>query len=187
MSEVAEQVEIEPMVEPQRRSFLRKMAAVVVGGLAMLIPSAAGLAVLLDPLRRRANGAGFIKITSLDALPADGTARRFPVVADKVDSWSKFPSARIGSVYLQRQGDKVVAFNTTCPHLGCSVDAISGGGFHCPCHDSKFHPDGTLAPNSVSPRGLDELEIDPEGLKQGLVQVRFQNFITGTPKRIPRT
>lgn len=187
MHQVAPILEQEPVVEPPRRGFFRKAAAVVIGGLSLFIPGAAGLAVLLDPLKRRAAGAGFIRITTLDSLPADGTARRFPVVADKTDAWSKFPAARVGSVYLQRQGEAVVAFNTTCPHLGCSVDAIAGGGFHCPCHDSRFHADGALAPDSVSPRGLDPLEVDPEALKQGIVQVRFQNFITGTPKRIPRT
>lgn len=179
--------DVDAIIEPERRSFFRKVAAIVVGGLAMIIPGGAGLAVLLDPLRRKSGNGGFIRITSLEALPADGTPRRFPVIADKVDAWNKLPSTKIGAVYLQRQGETVHAFHPTCPHLGCAVDAVAGGGFKCPCHDSTFNADGSLAPNSVSPRGLDPLEIDPEALKQGIVKVRFQNFITGTPDRIARS
>jgi hypothetical protein len=53
---------------------------------------AAGLLTLLDPLRRKAGISGFVHVTSLSALPEDGTPRRFPVIADRVDAWNKFPA-----------------------------------------------------------------------------------------------
>ncbi len=158
----------------------------MVGAIAMLIPGGAGVAVLLDPLSRKSKAAGWIRITSLDALPTDGTPRRFPVIADKFDAWSKFPQTSIGSVYLQRSGSQVTAFNTHCPHAGCFVDAIPNGGFHCPCHGSKFAADGSVT-EGASPRPLDKLEVDDRALKGGIVQVRYQNFEAGTPRKNPRT
>jgi Rieske Fe-S protein len=178
-----------PLAEPPRRGFLRQLAAVVIGTVAVMIPAAAGLAVLLDPLRRKAKQAGFIRITSLDALPPDGSARKFQVVAAKTDAWTGSGDAPIGAVYLQRKPDQtVVAFNTRCPHAGCFVDAMPGGeGFYCPCHNSHFSADGAVQPGSPSPRGLDELEVDPMALRDGVVQVRFENFIAGVPEKKPRT
>jgi Rieske Fe-S protein len=175
--------------EPTRRGFLHKMAAVVVGTIAVMIPGAAGLAVLLDPLRRRGSKAEFTRITSLDALPADGTARKFQVIAARTDAWTGQSASPIGAVYLQRKPDQsVVAFNVRCPHAGCFVDAMPGGeGFYCPCHNSHFAADGAVQPGSPSPRGLDELDVDPIALRDGVVQVRFENFIAGIPHKTPRT
>jgi cytochrome b6-f complex iron-sulfur subunit len=36
-----------------------------------------------------------------------------------------------------------LALSTTCPHLGCTVEATSTG-FVCPCHNSRFDPQGAL-------------------------------------------
>ncbi len=180
--------EISPQPDTSRRNFLRRAAAVVIGAIAVLIPGGAGLAVLLDPLRRKAGKAGFLRVTTLDAIPTDGSPRKFPVVADKSDAWNKYPNTPIGAVYLQRKGDTVVAFNVACPHAGCFVDAIAdNGGFHCPCHNSRFNPDGSVTPNSPSPRGLDPLEVDPIALRDGVVKVRFENFVAGTPERTARS
>jgi menaquinol-cytochrome c reductase iron-sulfur subunit len=173
--------------EPPRRNLFRKTLAVVCGALALAIPGGAGLAVLLDPLRRQSRKGTFLRVTTLGALPTDGTPRRFPVLADRTDAWSMEPQTRIGSVYLQRHADKVVAFNTHCPHLGCPIDAIPGDGFGCPCHSSKFNSDGTLRPGSVSPRGMDELEVDVEALKSGVVNVRYQDFVTGITQKIAKS
>jgi Rieske Fe-S protein len=35
------------------------------------------------------------------------------------------------------------ALSLTCPHLGCTVNE-NEAGFLCPCHGSRFAPDGTL-------------------------------------------
>ncbi len=35
------------------------------------------------------------------------------------------------------------ALSLTCPHLGCTVEE-GPGGFVCPCHGSRFAPDGAL-------------------------------------------
>jgi Rieske Fe-S protein len=82
----------------------------------------------------------------------------------------------------------VTAFNVVCPHAGCFVDVAPAGSdvtFVCPCHRSSFLADGSFTPGSVTPRGLDRLEVDREALASGEVRVRFQNFQAGTPEKVP--
>jgi Rieske Fe-S protein len=183
-----------------RRAFLSKFLATAIGGLAVAVPGLAGLAVFFDPVRRKlqAGGGGsagderFTTVATLDAVPADGLPRKFQVIADRVDAWTKHPASPVGAVYLKRETDtpdKVVAFNVVCPHAGCFVEPAAGGaqgGFKCPCHNSLFNGDGSIVPGQcVSPRGLDEQEVDPAALKSGLVRIKFQNFMPGTPERKP--
>jgi Rieske Fe-S protein len=176
-----------------RRAFLHKAAAILIGGFIMIVPAAAGVLSFLSPIRRRgkegdessaAGGKPFIKVTSLSAVPPDGKPHRFPVIADRVDAWTIERNVPIGSVYLKREGDKLIAWNTRCPHLGCAVDTRGDGSFACPCHNSSFHPDGSLVPGSVSARGLDELEIDPKALAKGEVRIRYLEFETGREDKI---
>src|SRR6478735_5426680 len=62
-----------PGAPEARRSFLRGLAAGVIGTLVGLVPVASGLFVFLDPLlRRRGGAAALLKVTALDAVPADG-------------------------------------------------------------------------------------------------------------------
>jgi Rieske Fe-S protein len=167
-----------------RRGFFKQAAAVVLGAVTALVPLVAGLVTLLDPLRRKAGAAGFVHVTSLSALPEDGSPRRFPVIADRSDAWNKFPQVPIGAVYLQRRGVLVHALNVTCPHAGCPVEFRPASGvFLCPCHDSKFKVDGALAnTSSPSPRGMDTLDVE---LRNGTeVWVKFQNFEAGKAKKI---
>ena len=65
------------------------------------------------------------------------------------------------------------------------MEAVAGGGFLCPCHNSSFHPDGSIVQGKcVSPRGLDTLDIDQDALKGGLVRVNFRNFQAGTAEKL---
>ena len=168
-----------------RRSFLKSALAALVGGIVVVVPAAAGLLVWLDPLRRKRGGADYVPVTTLDALPPDGKPRKFRIIADRTDAWTKYPRSPIGAVYLKRTPERLTAFNVVCPHAGCFVDvAKDGDSFLCPCHNSKFHPDGSIVVGQcVSPRGLDELEV--ETTPDGQVRVRFQNFVAGRPERKP--
>lgn len=47
------------------------------------------------------------------------------------------------SVALYKDASGVWAISTVCTHLGCIVKA-SGQGFECPCHGSRFAPDGSV-------------------------------------------
>ena len=179
--------------EPPRRGFFKKLLAMTIGGIAVAVPAAAGLLVFLDPVRRkRGGGAEFVPVTPFDAVPDDGTPQRFLVISDRVDAWTKYRNVPLGAVYLKRtgapatSGAAVEAYNALCPHAGCFVDvAADGKSFHCPCHNSGFGPDGSLKPGAVSPRPMDRLEVDPQALAQGMVRVKFENFVAGTVDKIP--
>lgn len=177
-----------PFPPPQndRRSFLTKAAAIVVGGLITLVPAAAGLFVFFDPLRRKSASGGAVLVASLGSLPENGEPRKFPVLATKVDAWNRSPNVPIGAVYLQRFKDgQVRALNVVCPHAGCFVDfRPAQGHYHCPCHDSTFATDGKiLDPKSPSPRPLDDLKVE---IRNGTeIWVTFQNFRAGTHEKIP--
>jgi menaquinol-cytochrome c reductase iron-sulfur subunit len=164
---------------PDRRGFFKQSAALVIGAMAGLVPLGAGLFAWLDPLRRHSGTAGFLKVASLESLPPDSVPRKFPVLADRVDAWTRTPAVPIGAVYLRRTAERVVvALHVSCPHAGCFVDYQSARkGYYCPCHDSTFAEDGSVNdPKSPSPRALDSLEVELRGSE---IWVRFQNFQAG--------
>ncbi|MBP87284.1 MAG: hypothetical protein CMJ64_11275 [Planctomycetaceae bacterium] len=61
-----------------RRGFVTRILAVLCGGLAGAVPFLSGLIVVLDPLRRKADGGTFLRVTTLESVPDDGIARYFP-------------------------------------------------------------------------------------------------------------
>ena len=173
--------------QPRRRAFFTKAGAVLIGGVAAAFPIAAGVAVFLDPVRRKSGGAAqFVPVANLNALPEDGTPAKFAVVTSRVDAWTKSPSTPVGAVYLRRTGPKTVqAFNVVCPHAGCFVDYVAAKkSYLCPCHNSTFALDGFINdPRSPSPRGLDELEVEIRNENE--VWVKFQNFLAGVHEKLP--
>ncbi len=171
---------------PDRRDFITKAAAIAIGGAIAVVPPLAGLAVFVDPLRRKSEAGSAVLVATLGAIPENGEPRKFPVLATKVDAWNRTPHVPVGAVYLQRLKDNHIrAFNVVCPHAGCFVDfRPTKGHYHCPCHDSSFSLDGQiLDPKSPSPRGLDDLPVE---IRQGSeVWVTFQNFRAGVHEKIP--
>jgi quinol---cytochrome c reductase iron-sulfur subunit, bacillus type len=168
-----------------RRSFIVRVAALVIGGIVGLVPLLAGLATFFDPLRRRAGSGGFRQVTTLNALPEDGQPRRFPIMADQINAWNKYLNIPVGAVYLRRTASgQVEALNVTCPHAGCPVEfKAATKSYLCPCHDSKFNLDGSLRdPASPSPRGMDTLPVEIRNDHE--VWVKFQNFEPGKAEKI---
>lgn len=83
----------------------------------------------------------------------------------KIGTPDNFP---VGSVNLV-EGKNVVVFSdmeglhaisSVCTHLGCIV-AISGEGFSCPCHGSKYDRDGKVIAGPA-PRNLPWLSISQQ-------------------------
>ncbi|MBN1910800.1 MAG: Rieske 2Fe-2S domain-containing protein [Pirellulales bacterium] len=169
-----------------RRGFLAKMAAVVLGLVAIAVPGAVGLITALNPFRQKGAGGQFFRVTTLDVLPEDGTPQRFPIISDRRDAWTLFPDEPIGFVYLRRvKPDEVKALNVICPHAGCFIgyDA-KANGFLCPCHVAHFDLDGRRTDeHSHSPRDMDTLD-DVEIRNGNEVWVRFENFKNGTADKI---
>jgi len=171
--------------QPCRRDFFKKSLTLIIGGSAAAVPIVAGFMVTTDPLRRKSGAGAAIKVTTLDALPNDGVPRKFPVLADRTDAWSKYLNVVVGAVYLRRTADdKITALNVLCPHAGCFVDySPDKKNYLCPCHVSSFTIDGKIdSPSSPSPRGLDELEVQ---VRNSEVWVVFQNFQAGRPDKVP--
>lgn len=170
---------------PARRGFITRVAALVVGGVAALIPVGAGVAALLDPLRRGSREAGMVRVTRLSALPRDGSPRKFTVEADRVDAWATDPNTPIGAVYLRRTNDEVIALNVVCPHAGCFVRLMPDRSrFGCPCHNSSFDLDGNVNdPSSPAPRAMDALAVEIRNGDE--IWVRFQHFLPGREEKVP--
>jgi cytochrome b6-f complex iron-sulfur subunit len=58
---------------------------------------------------------------------------------------------------------KLIAVNSTCTHKGCAVDWNSASKeFACPCHGSKFKPDGSVA-NGPAAEPLAKFTVKTEG------------------------
>lgn len=174
-----------PTREETRRRFLSQVAAVVCGGFALLVPAVAGIAAFLNPLRQKSQSGDFMKLASLDMLPDDGTPRKVPVIADRVDAWNTYPAEPIGAVYLRRTGNEVMALQVICPHAGCSIDftpTAEGGKFFCPCHLASFDLAGKRTDaTSPSPRDMDSLDVE---VRDNAVWVKFQTFGLGTGKKV---
>lgn len=177
----SEHVQLEP---PDRRNFFKKAVTVVIGAVATLPALAAGLIVFLDPLGRKSGQSKWTRVTSLEALPADGLPRKFAVFMDQVDAWSKAKNVPVGAVYLRRTAaDQIQALNVVCPHAGCFVE-LKQEAYSCPCHNSSFGLDGSIKdPKSPSPRALDTLTVE---LRNGSeIWVQFQNFHAGKREKVP--
>ncbi len=175
-----------PLPQPDRRAFLKKTLATVIGILIGLFPVALGLTVFLDPLRRKSSTSGAVRVTTLDALPIDGVPRIFRIITDRVDAWNKSPQVPVGAVYLRRTGEKrIEALNVVCPHAGGFIDYVSGSNcFTCPLHNSTFAIDGKIRDHrSPAPRGMDALEVEIRNTKE--VWVKFQNFQAGRAEKVP--
>lgn len=182
-------------VSKNRRTFLEVIATITAGALVILTPLLAGVVTFLSPLFKK-NSTKQVRVALLSQIPDDGIPRNFPVVAEHVDAWAKYPKQRIGSVYLVRQpGDtKPTAFSSKCPHAGCFIGYKTGDNlFRCPCHTSSFNLDGTRQRGDaeVSPRDMDRLPVELRTLaavqqsEDTEVWIDFIDFQTGHKEAIP--
>jgi nitrite reductase/ring-hydroxylating ferredoxin subunit len=165
------------------------------GATAYVVPAGAGVVAALNPLRLKGAGGDFLRLAALDTLPSDGTPRKFPVVAQRVDAWTKSVEP-IGAVLLRRTADnQVEALQVECPHAGCTIEVkevadeqtgVKGPKLVCPCHKALFDLAGKRQQaTSPSPRDLDPLAVEIRNGNE--VWVQFQNFKLGTPDRVAVT
>jgi menaquinol-cytochrome c reductase iron-sulfur subunit len=169
-----------------RRGFFARAAAVVFGGIAVAIPGAAGIAAFLNPLRQKGQGGQLMRLASLDVLPDDGTPVKMPIIAQRADAWTQYPPSPIGAVFLRREGKKVLALQSLCPHAACPLgyDA-QNKQFACPCHaQPRFRLSGERVegPKSYSPRDMDSLDVEIRNKNE--IWVKFETFRVGTSEKI---
>jgi len=55
------------------------------------------------------------------------------------------------------------AFSSTCTHQGCSVESVSDGTIHCPCHNSLFSIEDGSVQGGPATSPLPEVAISIEG------------------------
>jgi Rieske Fe-S protein len=121
----------------------------------------------------------FIKVGKVDAFKP-GQPVKVDVFADKRDAWNRIIKVKVGSAWIMREGDKLRAYSTVCPHLGCAVDYDGDvTRFKCPCHHSVFGMDGKVE-SGPSPRPMDDLELEE---KDGLVAIRYRRFRQGIAEK----
>ena len=106
-----------------RRDFLRLARTLVLAACAAL--GLAGLVLFLDTVTQPAAQ------TDFDAGPSDGYADGARTVLPSVPA----------VVLKTPQG--FAALSLVCTHLGCTV-APAAGGFACPCHGSRYDPQGRV-------------------------------------------
>lgn len=175
----------QPALETPRRNVLLAVFTGAIGAVVAVGGAVPGVRVLLNQLRNKPAAEGQkLRVALLAAVPPDGVPRPFPVIAERVDQWSRYPREKIGEVFLIRNSadEKPICFTATCPHLGCAVDfKPNQGEFRCPCHTSAFAVDGQVL-SGPSPRPLDTLEVE---VRDGQVYVDYKKFRSVVDEKIP--
>src|SRR5262249_37762688 len=97
------------------------------------------------------------------------------------------------SVWLVRRSENDVdAYSIVCPHAGGRL-RCGEGEFVCPKHGARFDLEGHRLKTGTgdrpnpAPRDMDRLPVHcvvdaPDG---PFVEVKYQEFLTGTPKQLP--
>lgn len=161
----------------------RRLLGWIAAGLGAVVAAPIGLFVVGQARRGRELGAGdeAIDAGTLAALP-DGKPVRVTLRARRRrDAFVLRENVVLGAAWLVRRGEAVAAFSTVCPHAGCAIEAEEGGAFACPCHKSRFAPDGACV-DGPAPRGMDPL---PVTVVDGRVRVTPRRFRQGTSRREP--
>ena len=75
-------------------------------------------------------------------------------------------------VFIVRDGNSYAAMSAVCTHLGCTIRTDPDRpGFFCPCHGSRFKPDGTNYAGPA-PKPLEAYEISVSNLGELVVDKR---------------
>lgn len=94
----------------------------------------------------------------------DGFVAVGPTLALEMDGSLKGESGDLKVVVAPSPADPAsyVAVEATCPHSGCTVDWKADKKlFECPCHQSRFNPDGTVV-NGPAAKDLPPFEVKLE-------------------------
>lgn len=84
---------------------------------------------------------GALRLPRAAVLPSPSKKFRVTIPETLPPGAAFVPPGR--SVAIFRDGDGIHAVSIVCTHLGCIVKATTAG-FECPCHGSKFAPDGAV-------------------------------------------
>ncbi len=102
---------------------------------------------------------GMMRLPKAAVLPSPSKRFRVTLPETLAPGEPFVPPGR--SVALFRDAEGVYAISTVCTHLGCIVKP-SAEGFECPCHGSRFAPDGEVR-KGPAPRPLPWLKVSLSG------------------------
>jgi cytochrome b6-f complex iron-sulfur subunit len=102
---------------------------------------------------------GMARLPRAAVIPAPSRRFRVAIPESLPEGAAVVPASR--SVAVFRDADGVYAVSTVCTHLGCVVKQAPDG-FHCPCHGSRFSPDGSVV-KGPAPAPLKWLEVKSAG------------------------
>jgi len=102
---------------------------------------------------------GMLRLPKAAVLSSPSRKFRVDLPASLPAGEAFVPSGR--SVALFRDGEGVYAVSTVCTHLGCIVKPTAQG-FECPCHGSRFAPDGAVV-KGPAPTRLPWVKVSGSG------------------------
>ena len=99
--------------------------------------------------------AGALRLPRAAVVPVP--SRKFKVLLPETLAAGEafVPPGRLVAVF--RDADGVFAISRVCTHLGCLVKS-EADGFHCPCHGSRFAPNGSVV-KGPAPKALPWLAV----------------------------
>ncbi len=139
--------------KPSRRKMLGFLVTAINAGIAgaVVLPAAAFVAAPLLQDKPQSRWVPLLDFSDLE----DGETRPVTYQLEVPDGYTE--SERKYTVLISRRGDKVIAFDPTCPHLGCHVEyKDSKQQFVCPCHGGIFDKDGNVI-SGPPPQGLSRI------------------------------
>ena len=167
------------MPDEDRRKFLKVATCAIGGGVGLAVAGPA-LTLLASPAGKTtvATPTAPLDLGLAEQFRAGADPRKVDIVAPVIkDAWVAAHNVVLGAAWVQRtKEDKLVALSAICPHLGCGIgwEPITRN-FLCPCHDSRFSPDGTKL-TGPSERGMDPLPLE---IKDGRVQLTWIRYKLG--------
>ncbi|HUF47841.1 MAG TPA: Rieske 2Fe-2S domain-containing protein [Vicinamibacterales bacterium] len=102
---------------------------------------------------------GMLRLPKAAVLPVPSRKFRVTLPETLAPGVAYQPPGR--NVAVVRDTDGVFAVSLICTHLGCIVKA-SPTGFDCPCHGSRFAPDGSVT-HGPAPVALNWVEVAGAG------------------------
>lgn len=189
MSDEREKKEPEPgprAGSASRRTFL-KAGTVATGGVITVVVAAPLARYAFYPVGREVVSSSDAPIDiglKADDLEPGAAPVKVELVAAAVrDAWTVKSGVAVGAAWVRKNADgEIVAFTSTCPHLGCSVSfRPQEHQYRCPCHDSTFALDGEHK-GGPAKRGLDPLPVAVDA--EGRVKLTFKRYREDVAERI---
>jgi Rieske Fe-S protein len=141
-----------------RRKLLGWLVGIInIGVIGAIIAPTMGF--IAAPLKRKREPGIWVPV--LDAVDlADGETKSVSYTLDVVDGY--MTAKRTFSTFVYRKGSRVVAYDPSCPHLGCHVEfKDKKKRYVCPCHGGVFDEDGNRL-SGPPPRGLTKVAAKVE-------------------------